>query len=98
MTCRFPPCFAIWWKRAANGQGRAIVAATALTALALAGLAVFESAEQRIAIIVVVATIIGFIALRLVALGVMALARRAPQAQAASNGAWRSLIFIAPAR
>jgi putative ABC transport system permease protein len=59
---------------------RRYVAATALTALALAVLAVFESAEQRIAIIVVVATIIGFVALRLVALGVMALARRMPRA------------------
>jgi putative ABC transport system permease protein len=59
---------------------RRYVAATALAALALAALAVFESAEQRIAMIVVVATIIGFIALRLVALGVMALARRMPRA------------------
>jgi putative ABC transport system permease protein len=52
--------------------------ATVLAALALAGLAIFESAEQRIAIIVVVSTIVGFIALRLVALGVMLLARHAP--------------------
>jgi putative ABC transport system permease protein len=59
---------------------RRYVAATVLAALALAVLAVFESAEQRIAIIVVVATIIGFIALRLVALGVMALARSMPRA------------------
>jgi putative ABC transport system permease protein len=59
---------------------RRYVAATALAALALAVLTVSESAEQRIAIIVVVATIIGFIALRLVALGVMALARRMPRA------------------
>jgi putative ABC transport system permease protein len=59
---------------------RRYLATTALAALALAGVAVFESAEQRIAIIVVVATIIGFLALRLVALGVMALARHAPKA------------------
>ena len=57
------------------------VAASLAAALALAALAVFESAEQRIAIIVVAATIIGFLALRLVALGVMALARHAPQAR-----------------
>ena len=62
------------------------LAATALAALALAGLAVFESAEQRIAIIVVVATIAGFVALRLVALGLMALARRAPHGRGV---AWR---------
>lgn len=62
------------------------LAASGLAALALAGLAVFESAEQRIAIIVVIATIFGFIALRLVALGVMLLARHAP----ASGGVeWR---------
>jgi putative ABC transport system permease protein len=59
---------------------------TAVAALALAGLAVLESAEQRIAIIVVVATILGFVALRVVALGVMALARRAPHA---GGVAWR---------
>jgi putative ABC transport system permease protein len=53
--------------------------ATALAALALAAVAVLESAEQRIAIIVVVATLVGFVALRLVAMGVMALARRAPK-------------------
>jgi putative ABC transport system permease protein len=57
------------------------LASTLVAALALAGLAVFESAEQRIAIIVVAATLIGFIALRGVALGVMALARHAPHAR-----------------
>jgi putative ABC transport system permease protein len=62
------------------------IAATALFALALAGLAVFESAEQRVAIIVVAATIIGFIALRFVALGVMTLARHAPRT---GGVAWR---------
>jgi putative ABC transport system permease protein len=56
------------------------LAGAALAGLALAALAVLESAEQRIAIIVVIATILGFVALRLVALGVMALARRAPHA------------------
>ncbi|WP_158817901.1 ABC transporter permease [Methylocapsa sp. S129] len=60
---------------------RRYLVATALAALALAALAVFESAEQRIAIIVVIATIIGFIALRLVAMGVMTLARHAPKAR-----------------
>ncbi len=59
---------------------RRYLAASALAALALAGLAIAESAEKRLAVIVVVATILGFLALRLVALGVMALARRAPGA------------------
>jgi putative ABC transport system permease protein len=56
------------------------IVATVLAAAALAALAVFESDEQRIAIIVVAATISGFVALRLVALVVMALARNAPRA------------------
>ena len=65
---------------------RRYVAASALAALALAGVALFESAEKRIAVIVVVATILGFLALRLVALGVMALARHAPRSRGV---AWR---------
>ena len=47
-------------------------------AVAFAGLAIAISAERRIAVIVVVATLAGFLALRLVALAIMALARRAP--------------------
>jgi putative ABC transport system permease protein len=52
---------------------------TILAAAAFASLAIAMSDERRIAVIVVVATIAGFLALRLVALGVMALARRAPR-------------------
>jgi putative ABC transport system permease protein len=62
------------------------VAASTLAALALAGVAVYESAEKRLAVIVVVATILGFITLRLVALGAMAAARQAPRARGV---AWR---------
>jgi putative ABC transport system permease protein len=62
------------------------VAASTLAALALAGVAVHESAEKRLAVIVVVATILGFITLRLVALGAMAAARQAPRSRGV---AWR---------
>ncbi len=62
------------------------VAASALAALTLAGVAVYESAEKRLAVIVIVATILGFIALRLVALGAMAAARQAPRSRGV---AWR---------
>ena len=65
---------------------RRYLAASALAALVLAGVAIFESAEKRIAVIVVVAMILGFLALRLVALGVMALARHAPRSRGV---AWR---------
>jgi putative ABC transport system permease protein len=58
---------------------RRYVALTAIAAAAFAALAIAMSAERRLAIIVVVATILGFLALRLVALAVMALARRAPR-------------------
>jgi putative ABC transport system permease protein len=57
---------------------RRYLAMTLIGATAFAGLAIAMSAEKRIAIIVVAATIGGFLALRLVALGVMAIARRAP--------------------
>ncbi|HLJ71398.1 MAG TPA: FtsX-like permease family protein [Roseiarcus sp.] len=58
---------------------RRYVALAIAAAAAFAGLAIGMSAERRLAIIVVVATIVGFLALRLVALAVMALARRAPR-------------------
>jgi putative ABC transport system permease protein len=58
---------------------RRYVALTAIAAAAFAAIAIAMSAERRLAIIVVVATIIGFLALRAVALAVMALARRAPR-------------------
>jgi putative ABC transport system permease protein len=54
------------------------LAASSLAALVLAALVIAMSAQRRTAVVVVVATILGFVALRLVALGVMALARRAP--------------------
>jgi putative ABC transport system permease protein len=62
------------------------LAGSAAAALALAGLAIAESAETRIAVAVVIATGLGFLALRLVALGLMALARRAPKPRGV---AWR---------
>ena len=65
---------------------RRYVAASALAALALACVAVYESAEKRLAVIVVVATILGFVTLRLVALGAMAAARQAPRSRGV---AWR---------
>jgi putative ABC transport system permease protein len=56
------------------------VAASAAAGLTLAGAAVFESAQQKTALVVIAATLVGFVALRVVATGVMALARRAPRA------------------
>jgi putative ABC transport system permease protein len=58
---------------------RRYVAMAALAAFLFAALAIFESEERRIATIVVVATIAGFLVLRLVALALMELARRAPR-------------------
>jgi len=58
---------------------RRYIAMAVIAAMLFAALAIFESDERRIAIIVVIATIAGFLLLRLVALGVMALARRAPR-------------------
>ena len=55
------------------------LAMTALVGLALAGLAIVASADRRLALIVVVATMVAFVALRLVAAGLMALARRSPR-------------------
>jgi putative ABC transport system permease protein len=58
---------------------RRYVILTLLAAAAFAFLAIAMSAERRIAVIVVIATIAGFLTLRLVALAIMALARRAPR-------------------
>lgn len=55
------------------------VAATALAAAALAALAVYAAYDRRIAGIFVLSAIGAFIALRLVASGVMAVARRLPR-------------------
>ena len=65
---------------------RRYVAMAALAAAFFAALAIFESEERRIATIVVIATIAGFLLLRLVALALMALARGAPRA---SRLEWR---------
>ena len=62
------------WPRA-RYIGAAVAAGSAL-----AGLAVFESAQQTTALVVIAATIVGFVALRIVAIGVMAIARGAPRA------------------
>ncbi len=48
-------------------------------AAALAGLAILASPQKTVAVTVVVATAIGLVALRFLALGAMALARRAPR-------------------
>jgi len=55
------------------------VALAALAAALFAALAIFESEERGIASIVVAATIAGFLVLRVVALALMELARRAPR-------------------
>ncbi|GLK77692.1 ABC transporter permease [Methylopila jiangsuensis] len=55
------------------------IAATALAALALCGLAVYAAYDRRIALTFVGASVAAFLALRLVAGGVMALAARLPR-------------------
>jgi putative ABC transport system permease protein len=55
----------------------------------LAGLAILASPQRSVAIVVVVATTIALVALRLVAWGAMALARRAPRARSVE---WRMAI------
>jgi putative ABC transport system permease protein len=57
--------------------------------LCLAGLAILTSPQRSVAIVVVVATTIALLALRLVAWGAMALARRAPRARSVE---WRMAI------
>lgn len=56
-----------------------LAAAVLVTVAALAGLAVASAQETRIAVIYVIATFFAFVALALIARGIMALARRAPQ-------------------
>jgi len=65
------------------------VAAAALGGATLAGVAVLASPQRTVAIVVVVATALALSALRLVALGAMALARRAPRVRSV---AWRMAI------
>ena len=55
----------------------------------LAGVAILASPQRTVATIVVVATALALSALRLVALGAMALARRAPRVRSV---AWRMAI------
>lgn len=57
----------------------AFLVATGLAAIALASLAIGLATDRRIAVIFVVAAAASFLLLRLVAAGVMALARRAPR-------------------
>lgn len=63
--------------------------ATALAAIALSGFAVALSYDRKIALIFVAAAAGTFVALRLVALAIMAIARRLPHVRAAS---WRLAI------
>ena len=65
------------------------LAGAALAAAGLAALAILTSPQRSVAAYVACATAAAFLALRLVALGMALLARRAPK-QASSNGAWRS--------
>ncbi len=65
------------------------VAAAALGGATLAGAAVLASPQRTVAIVVVVATTLALSALRLVALGAMALARRAPRVRSV---VWRMAI------
>lgn len=62
----------------------AYVALTGLAGAALAGLAIAVSEEPRVAIYYLVAALSVLVALRLVALGIMALARRLPRPKATS--------------
>lgn len=81
------PVSALFRDRVDTGRSRprlAYVAATGLAAAALAGLAVAVSEERRVAVYYLVAAVSVLIALRLVALGIMALARRLPRPQATS--------------
>jgi putative ABC transport system permease protein len=68
---------------------RRYLAAALLAAVALAGLAIFESPNKRVAVTIVGATILGFILLHLVSRGLMALARRAPRVRSVE---WRMAI------
>jgi putative ABC transport system permease protein len=65
------------------------VGAAALAAATLAGVAILASPQRSIAIVVAVATALALGALRLVAAGAMALARRAPRARSV---VWRMAI------
>ena len=64
-------------------------AAAALAGAALAGAAILASPQRFVAIVVVVATALALVALRLVAAGAMALARRAPRLRSV---AWRMAV------
>ena len=57
----------------------AFLVAAALAALVLAGLAISLATDRRIAVIFVVSAIAAFVLLRIVAVGLMALARHAPR-------------------
>ncbi|MGD0639439.1 MAG: FtsX-like permease family protein [Roseiarcus sp.] len=63
--------------------------ATALGGATLAAVAILAGPQRTVAIVVVVATTLALLALRLVAAGAMALARRAPRARSV---AWRMAI------
>ena len=65
------------------------IAAAALGAAILAGVAILASPQRTVAIVVVVATALALSALRLVAAAAMALARRAPRAKSV---VWRMAI------
>jgi putative ABC transport system permease protein len=65
------------------------LAAAAFGGAALAGVAILASPQRTVAIVVVVATALALTALRLVAFGAMALARRAPRGRSV---AWRMAI------
>jgi putative ABC transport system permease protein len=65
------------------------VAATAIAALALTALAVLAAYDRKIAVFFVVAAVVVFVSLRLVALGLMAIARRAPRLR---STVWRLAI------
>lgn len=65
------------------------IAAAALAAAVLAGLAILASPNKRVAITIVGSTLLGFVVLRLVALALMALARRAPRT---GSVAWRMAV------
>lgn len=63
---------------------RRYIALTALAVAALVALAVFAAQDRKIAVIYVVASAAVFVVLRLLAAGIMALARRMPRARSAT--------------
>ena len=74
------------------------LAALAVSVAALVGLSLLAAYDRRIALMFVGAAAGSFVLLRLVALGIMALARRLPASAAERRRGWRSPTSTARAR